>query len=194
MRTTTPTSAWTCLWPGLSALWVRGRWSGLVVAAAFAALVNFALIVTLAAGLLPAAGLSRWPIAAGTWILVVGLWVLGIRFARQELSRPDAQPHAAIDNSLHEAQTHYLKAHWIESETLVRKLLVERPDDVEGRLLLATILRRTGRAAAAQRLLTELTADPAAAHWRWEIECELARMTGEGKDEALARNQIQRAA
>ena len=40
-----------------------------------------------------------------------------------------------LDEWFCEAQTEYLKGHWFEAETLLARLLSQRPDDVEGRLL-----------------------------------------------------------
>jgi hypothetical protein len=172
------TLAWTCLWPGLTALWVRGRWSGLATATAFAATLNFALVATLAGDVLYGTVLSGWPTMAAAWTSVLGFWVLGVRRSLGELSgRPESQT-AQSDDLLREAQTQYLRAHWIEAETLLARLLATRPNDVEARLLLATIQRRTGRTAEAKALLTELKSDPAAAGWRWEIEDELAALNG----------------
>jgi len=172
------TWSWTCLWPGLAALWVRGRWGGLLTAAAFAGLLNFALIATLAGDLLPIGGVSRSLTAVGVWTLVLGFWVLGVRSGRRELSGSEDSKSSETDAWLREAQTHYLKAHWIEAETLLAKMLVQRPAEVEARLLLATILRRTGQTAEARRRLTELASEPAATGWKWEIDRELARIAG----------------
>ena len=71
----------TSLWPGLAPLWLYGRWHGLAAAAAFAGLVNFALITTfvwpqwLSRELPPAAT----PVLA--WVLVLGFWIVGLRGA-----------------------------------------------------------------------------------------------------------------
>jgi hypothetical protein len=70
-----------------------------------------------------------------------------------------------------------LKGHWIEAETQLSKLLVQQPDDVEARLLLASIQRRTRRLAAARKTLIRLNGQESAAHWTMEIHAELARIT-----------------
>lgn len=172
------TLRWTCLWPGLAALWVHGRWGGLLTAAAFAGLVNLALVATLAGDVLPIGGVSGPFAAAGAWTLVLGFWILGVRSGRREVPGSQSSIPPEADAWLREAQTHYLKGHWIEAETLLAKILAQMPRDVEARLLLAAILRRTGRTAEARRHLTELASEAAAAGWRWEIDSELARLAG----------------
>jgi hypothetical protein len=67
----------TSLWPGLAALWLRGRWTGLATAAGFAVVLNSALVATFAD--LPAPAGLPWAIPAAAWLLVLGFWVLGFR-------------------------------------------------------------------------------------------------------------------
>ena len=176
-------SSMTCLWPGLAALWLRGRWAGLLEAATFAGALNFALIATF--GPADWAASSLW-MRGAAWVLVLGFWVLGIRRGLGELSRPrpaatPVQPQ--LDEWFQQAQTEYLRGHWIEAETLLSKLLVQRPHDAEARLLLASILRRTARLAGARKTLTEMSSDESAARWTWEIQAELARISASEEEQ-----------
>ncbi|MDX1945767.1 MAG: hypothetical protein SFU86_10255 [Pirellulaceae bacterium] len=169
----------TSLWPGLAPLWLRGQWSGLVVAVAFAASVNFALISTfvwpqwLSRELPPLAT----PVVA--WVLVLGFWIVGLRAGVRELSRPQpsAEPDPRLDAWFREAQTEYLKGHWIEAETLLSRLLARQPADAEARLLLSSVWRRTKRIEPAKQGLLELKQTPARTKWWLEIETELAQLT-----------------
>jgi hypothetical protein len=176
--------AWiTSLWPGLAPLWLRGRWSGLGIAMAFAAALNLALVATFAGDRLSATWLGSPAALAALWILVLGFWMVGFRRGQAELSRSSAPAttadQAAIgDQLLRQAQTHYLKGHWIEAETCLSKLLADVPDDAEARLLLASIERRTGRTRQAMKRLGELEHHAPAAGWKWEIQTELARLSG----------------
>lgn len=166
----------TCLWPGLAALWLRGRWAGLLGAAAFAGALNFALITTLAPGV---GGVTSLWLRGAAWVLVLGFWILGIRRGLGELTRPRQAATPALpqlDEWFRQAQTEYLRGHWIEAETLLSRLLVQQPHDAEARLLLASTLRRTARLAAARKTLTEMSSEETAARWTWEIQAELARI------------------
>ncbi|MEX2175175.1 MAG: hypothetical protein WD872_12505 [Pirellulaceae bacterium] len=172
-----------CLWPGLVAAWLRGQFRGLVVAVAFAGVLNLALITTFVWPQGLSAALPTWATPVAVWVLVLGFWIVGVRRNWQDRAGPApgvAESMAAADPQIEAdfraAQAEYLKGHWIEAETLLARLLARRADDVEARLLTAAILRRTGRAAAAQALLTELAGTELAGRWRWEIAAELKRM------------------
>ena len=165
----------TCLWPGLTALWVRGSWRGLAVAVAFAGALNLALLATFTTGLLPAA---VWPLIPGVaWVLVLSFWVANFALA----DRKSAAGQPQLEALFREAQMEYLKGHWIEAETLLARLLVKNPDDAEARLMRAMIERRTGRFSAARATLTELGQMESSSRWRLEIETELARLAAREK-------------
>jgi len=178
----------TCLWPGLAALWLRGRWSGLVTAALFSVVLNFALIATFADSTSPLPPVAT-PVTA--WVLVLGFWVTGVWLGRREFSgrlpeRAAADPQ--LDDWFREAQTQYLKGHWIEAETLLGRLLSQQPEDIEAGLLMAAVQRRTRRLAEARTTLTHLARHDGAARWTWEIHTERARITttDEQQDQPLA--------
>ncbi len=172
-----------CLWPGLAASWLRGSFSALVGAISFGLVLNFVILATfvwpnlggkeLPAGILPITG----------WLLVLWLWVGGFTQQRRMLLTWATPP--ADDGSeklFRQAQTEYLRGQWVAAERLLEELLKLRPADVEGKLLLATVLRRTERFADAQRQLTELVEIPAAGRWQREIAEErrrLAKVTAE---------------
>jgi len=165
----------TCLWPGLTGLWLRGRWSGLAVAIAFGALLQVALLKTFAPSEMPSflATATSSPL---TWFCVVGFWIVGAWLGWRGLmpAKEAADPH--LDAWLCDAQTEYLKGHWIEAETLLAHLLAKRPDDAEGLLLLASIQRRTRRLAEAKRTLVQLTQIASAVRWALEIHTERSRL------------------
>jgi uncharacterized membrane protein (DUF485 family) len=160
------------LWPGLPALWVRGRWEGLLAAVAFGVVLNFALVVALAPELLPAP-LAGSATQAAAWLLVVGFWMVGwwIERPRAVVSAATADPQ---DNEWFiAAQTEYLKGHYVEAEMLLDKVLSRDPADAEARLLLASIQRRTRRLDESSQSLRALAEAPTAGRWVWEIEREL---------------------
>lgn len=164
----------TCWWPGLTALWLRGRWVGLAVAVAFGCMVQFALLQTFAPALMPTY-LAATVSPAVAWVCVLSLWVMGVWFSSRT-AMPQSLQDPQFDQWLHEAQVEYLKGHWIEAESVLARLLARKPDDAEALLLKATIQRRTRRPAAAQRTLEELADRPPAAPWAWEIRSEVQRI------------------
>jgi hypothetical protein len=165
----------TCLWPGLAGLWLRGRWGSLLVAIGFGLFLNFALLRTFApAAMLVVLTGAASPVAA--WVLVLGFWIAGVWLGRCELAPSKAAVNSQFDQWFREAQTEYLKGHWIEAETLLAKVLAKRPDDAEGRLLLASVQRRTERLAEAKGTLSELGRCETAARWALEIHTEQRRI------------------
>ena len=73
----------TCLWPGLTALWLRGRWGGLAVAIAFGLAIQLAVLRTLAPAELPVVLASANPMVA--WVCVLSLWIAGVWFGWRDL-------------------------------------------------------------------------------------------------------------
>ena len=168
------------LWPGSLHVWQLGQWRGLVLAAAFGVALNVALVTTFVWPQWPAVGTPHAVSEAASWLLVLGLWSAGLVWLRRDWPRlagtTDVGKRPELDVLFHQAQHEYLKGHWIEAETLVARLLGESPRDVEARLLLALIQRRTGRRSEARRTLRELKEDESAARWLFEIETELKRI------------------
>ena len=161
------------LWPGFTALWERGQWTGLATASAFGVLLNFALLTTFG----PLAQWwsdSGWTMSFAAWISVLVFLVLATWLAWTPATHADS----LHEESFREAQTHYLKGHWIEAETVLARLLAKESEDVEVRLLLASVLRRTARTGEARKMLTELLDLSDAGRWHWEIQSELTRIAG----------------
>jgi len=154
-------------WPGLASAW-RGEGRGVGWAIGFGLALDAALVLTFASWSAAVPAGWGWFFAGLCWVLVLGLSVAG----RKRGPARDEQVEAWFV----EAQRHYLRGHWIEAETLVGRLLARRPDDVEARLLLASIERRTGRRAEARATLRRLRDCPPAAGWRFEIEAEMRQL------------------
>ena len=166
------------LWPGCLHAWRLGHWGGLAVASAFAAMVNVALLTTFVWPQWLGPDLPPLASAAISWLLVLGLWSAGLVWLRRDwpkLTRTtDVGKREVQDVQFQQAQHEYLKGHWIESETLVARILDESPRDVEARLLFSSIQRRTGRRNDARQTLRELKDDESAGRWQMEILAELA--------------------
>lgn len=180
-----------CLWPGLAASWLRGSYSALAAAIAFGVLLNFVITATfvwpnlggqeLPAGLVPITG----------WLLVLWLWVGGITQQRRMLLTWRTPPQDDGSEKLfRQAQTEYLQGQWVAAERLLTELLKLRPADVEGRLLLATVLRRTKRPEDAARELTQLEELPAAGYWYREIADERRQLAGTSAPESTVAEEV----
>jgi hypothetical protein len=136
---------------------------------------------TLAPAELPVVLASANPMVA--WVCVLSLWIAGVWFGWRDLVPRQASADPQFEQWFRDAQTEYLQGHWIEAETLLARLLVSRPGDVEGRLLLASVQRRTRRLAEARRTLDELSEVEAAARWTWEIHADIQRITAIEREE-----------
>jgi len=177
-----------CLWPGLARAWVLARWEGLVLAAAFAAAMNTAVVASLARDPSVGAGSLTAVIA---WVLAFGFWMLGFVWVQRDWPRLASVPRRVTgegDDQFREAQHAYLKGHWIEAEAIVTKVLRKQPADIEARLLWASIQRRSRRWNEARRSLIELKESPAAANWLLEIESELRQIEEAEREEIAVRS------
>jgi thioredoxin-like negative regulator of GroEL len=70
------------------------------------------------------------------------------------------------------AQAEYLKGHWLEAETALRKLIELDERDGDARLMLASLLRHSGRIDEAQMELDGLELSEAGLKWALEIARE----------------------
>lgn len=167
----------TLVWPGLPQLWFAGSWAGLALAAGFAAVLNLGIISSrLWTELLSSESQTLiWLAGGGIWAASAALsarWVAGLR-----LSGP-----SAVDKDLfNAAQNEYLKGNWYEAEIALNRLLDHNILDVEARLMLASLLRRTGRREEAARQLARLSRTDGSERWRLEI----ARLKQQIADDGL---------
>lgn len=161
-----------CLWPGLPQLWIAGDWSGLALAVGFACLVNLLLLTTLHWTEWLDAGLK----IAG-WTAVGVLWCASaVSGWRWMVCREQTAARPRQEDLFPRALGEYLRGNWYEAEAACHEMLRRTAGDVEARLLLATLLRRTGRFAEARGQLEQLTRLDAAAAWQAEIDSERERL------------------
>jgi len=173
----TPWAAY--LWPGLPQLWRRGSWSGLAWAVGAAGLVNLALAASLLWYELLA---SR--VRTGAWLAVAVVWVGSALISRLAENRQAArQNRAPAGDPFAEATEEYLKGHWFEAECGLRELLRRNPRDLEAGLMLATLLRHTGRLGEAAQQLDGLQRLDGWEHWATEIGRERACVAAAGEAE-----------
>ncbi|MHC4178666.1 MAG: tetratricopeptide repeat protein, partial [Planctomycetota bacterium] len=153
-------------------------------AVAAAALLNLALLGSFGWSELIQPGLL-----SALWLALCALWVgsalLSLVGGGRRGSGGQADPAGA---GFERALEDYLKGNWYQAERLLGDLLRSSAGDLDARLMLATLLRHTGRfeEAAAQLDLLELF--EGAGEWEWEVrrERELlsqARERIDGQDE-----------
>ncbi|MCA9193261.1 MAG: tetratricopeptide repeat protein [Planctomycetales bacterium] len=160
-------------WPGLPAAWLGSDFKGLCIAILFGWTVSLNLLLSFV--------WRDWAsnlFVAGLWFLICGAMVVeAVRsnWVVPALLRLRA-PDLSQDFSL--AQTEYLRGDWISAEAILLHLLKEYPRDIEAQLLLAGVLRRTGRRSAALRRLADMQLQDAAGIWQHEIlrEIELVQL------------------
>ena len=158
----------TYLWPGLPQLWQRGFVAGLVLAAGCAILLNLLLLASFVWVEL----LSPLHLRLG-WLAIGSMWtasaILSARYAGGE-----AAPRGAVSTEglFREALSEYLQRSWFEAERILGRLLHLDPRDVEARLLLATLLRRTRRYQESLDQLARLELLRDAQGWTLEIAAE----------------------
>lgn len=162
----------TCLWPGLSELWWRGRLSALPAAVAFAAVINVLLIAKFV--------YAGWLSGALVWlaILVVGAtWaVLTVRSIRELPSLLTPRQASDQPDRFSEAHEAYLRGNYeIAEEALTATLAIE-PRDPPALLLLAGVYRHRGRLHAAEMLLSGMEKLESTRLWRTQWESEHDRL------------------
>jgi hypothetical protein len=158
----------TYLWPGLPQLWFDGAWSGLALSVGFSLLLNLLLVASLVCEELlePAVLRFGWLALGLAWASSLVLMGWG------EKSRTIQQQSPTQEDLFRRALTEYLRGAWFEAESLCGQVVANHPRDVDARLMLATLLRRTKRYADAQIQLAQLERIESASKWQAEIELE----------------------
>jgi thioredoxin-like negative regulator of GroEL len=140
----------------------------LALALGTAAALDLLVLATFGWSELIAPGLrsALWAVFALFWI-GAAVWsaVQCRRRAAAERPRP-------AEDGFSEALDHYLKGDYYQAERVLEELLRRNLRDVDARLMLATLLRHTGRLEEATRQLDTLVRLEGAGKWQWEIERE----------------------
>lgn len=159
----------TLAWPGLPWLWLRGSAAGLVLATAFAIVIDTAIITTFIW-----TELVDLQVAVGLWTAAAAIWIVATVSAVSAF--PPALPSgrdATVDAMFIAARDAYLSRDWLSAESKLRAALELAPTDGEVQLLLATLLRRVGRLDEAREAIQKLSRSDAGATWRSAIVREL---------------------
>jgi tetratricopeptide (TPR) repeat protein len=162
----------TCLWPGLSELWWRGKLSALPVAIGFAVAVNLLLVTRY----IYPEWLSSGLVSMAFWIGIIA-WGFSVVHSVRELPGLIA-PRAISDqpDRFPEARDAYLRGDWQEAEKFLTDLLAIEPRDPPALLLLTGVYRHTGRLEAAEILLEEISRLEVADSWWLELAAEVRRL------------------
>jgi hypothetical protein len=163
------------LWPGLPHVWRRGAWSGLAVAVGFAVMLNLALASSLVWTELelPAAGSRNGYLWLAIVVVWIGAGVFSLGWQRHQAGRDDG---AAEREAFREALNYYLQQNWYEAERSLAGLLRRSPRDLDARMLLAGVLRRTDRLDEAAGELDRLSRMEGSRKWELEIAEERRRL------------------
>lgn len=158
----------TLLWPGLPWLWLRGSRAGLLVAVAFAIVLDTAIVSTWVWS-----ELVELEVAVGLWAAAAAIWLLGTISAVSAFPPPlTLTQDAATERMFVEARDAYLARDWLAAETKLLALLTLRPVDGEAQLLLASLLRRVGRSGEAEKALSKLARSDSGLRWHSAIARE----------------------
>ncbi|REJ68266.1 MAG: hypothetical protein DWQ31_09175 [Planctomycetota bacterium] len=182
-----------CAWPGLAQLWLNGAVAGLALALGFTLLLNLALVASFGwVGLMSSSGkVLTWAVVLLFWISAGAVSLSRLRaeaarrIEREEVANRSPAEHAAADPFV-AATNEYLQGNWYEVERLLDQLLRRDAQDVEARLMWATMCRHTGRLDEARRRLDDLSRRERAAKWQVEIARErgiLQRTLANGQEE-----------
>jgi hypothetical protein len=163
----------TCVWPGLPRVWAHGDWSALLWAATFTIVLNLAVIVTFVWPELVSS-----PIRNTLWLGLAAVWLASTVWSawRRPFDDLNSRQRADQEAVFVQAQEECLKGEWFQAEGILQKLLRSNPRDVDGRLMLATLMRHTGRLDEADQQLKRLEQLEAAGPWQLEIEREHERI------------------
>ncbi len=157
------------LWPGLPYILASASVRALGVSIAAAAVLNLLIAATFLWDelLAPEVRNLGWAVLAAAWVGAAAVWLIQRRWNQ---SRAESDALVSFQTALE----HYLRGDWFQTERLLCAILKANPEDVEARLLMATLLRHTNRCDEARRELQRLTGVPGSGAWQWEIERELA--------------------
>lgn len=175
----TPSLAY--FWPGISQFWGRDVRSGLIVAVGFSILLNLTLVCTFVWTDL----LGIW-FRNAAWTVISITWVGWASLAYTWDRKYGATIASGLTDSLFEkAQKYYLESNWFEAERVVRKLLRHDRRDIDGRFLLATLLRHTDRPLEAEEELDRIERMDGAEKWSLELQRERDALRRLGEEAGL---------
>jgi hypothetical protein len=170
------------LWPGVPQLTRHGSWSALAIALGLGLLLNMVLIGTLGWSELFSPGVRN-----AVWLGLAVVWLAALAFCAGD--RGPTARQAVGDHFFCEALDYYLKGNWFEAERALGQVLAVNQRDLDARLMLATLLRHTGRLDEAAEELERIGRCEGSQKWEPEIARErqlLAESRHQRSEEAVA--------
>lgn len=159
----------TLAWPGLPWLWLRGSAAGFVLAAAFAIVLDAAIVTTFLWS-----ELVEVQVSIGLWTAAAAIWIVTTISAVAAFPTALASGRDAMADAMFvAARDAYLARDWLTAESKLRAALELSPTDGEAQLLLATLLRRVDRLDEARDALQKLARSDSGGPWRSAIAREL---------------------
>jgi thioredoxin-like negative regulator of GroEL len=120
------------------------------------------------------------------WVAFGVFWATAVVWSvRQCRRRAAAENPNPKEDAFREALDHYLGGDYYQAEHLLEGLLQRNPRDLDARLMLATLLRHTGRLDEALWQLDTLARSEGAGKWEWEIQHE-RDLLAEARTEKIA--------
>ncbi len=162
------------VWPGLAQIWAGQDVLGLILAVAFAASLNLALVSRFiwTEALAPGWGSFFALMAGTTWCASLAYTLWWVWLCHPERHRGD------IDRLYREALDAYLQGRWNDARQALEEILARDETDADALMQLGTLFLKTEQPALARRTFRQCLELDAGAKWRWEIEQALARMGG----------------
>jgi tetratricopeptide (TPR) repeat protein len=160
------------LWPGLAQIWSGQDVLGLVLAVAFAATLNLALVARFiwSDAFAPGWGALFALASAATWAASLGYTLWWVWLCHPERHK------VALDGLYRQAIDHYLQGHWNDARRLLEAILDRDATDADALMQLGTLFAKTEQPALARRRFRQCLELDAGAKWRWEIGQALARL------------------
>ncbi|MGQ9574942.1 MAG: hypothetical protein ACUVUC_06455 [Thermoguttaceae bacterium] len=125
------------------------------------------------------------PLRQAVWAAVGVVWIGSAVLSHSDQRRQGSDPHGPpADDRFPQAVEEYLKGNWFEAECTLRQLLRRRPRDLEAGLMLASLLRHTGRLREAADQLDRLERFDGWQRWAMEIGRERALLERIGNQQA----------
>ena len=110
---------------------------------------------------------------AGVWVLLAVGWTVSVVLSFRQLRGNQAVlAEGDVEDLFRRAQREYLHGNWVQAEQLLSQLTNLNAGDAGARLMLVSLLRRTGQLAEAAAQLRRLEASDAAAPWQGDIARE----------------------
>jgi hypothetical protein len=160
------------VWPGMAQIWSGKDVLGLILAVAFAATLNLALVSRF---IWTEAFAPGWPglfgILAGlTWFLSLGYTLWWVWLCHPERHREE------IDRLYREATECYLQGRFNDARRRLETILERDATDADALMQLGTLFVKTDQPSLARQTFKQCTELDSGAKWRWEIGQALARL------------------